>query len=252
MFSRLFQTHYIIVIVLLQFNFLYSQQDRDVSLVYNWFDEKIGIENSGLYNGSIYTDEFTIINDKHQFFNSPELSLGNVTYDGQTYYGQKIKYDLFNDMLLITPKNKTNGLLVKLERAKTKGFSIKGHSFIKADNTINGASTTLGFCEIISKKGTSLLVKKYRKKKVDKRGAKKVYEVYQEFKQNINYFVLYDNMFYPVDSKREWILAFPNHKKAIKNYYKKYAEVRKTDVDTFMKFALENLFSFQQDQNNSF
>ncbi|BFP42794.1 hypothetical protein FGF1_36390 [Flavobacteriaceae bacterium GF1] len=236
-------------VALLLFNGIYAQTDRNTEPFYNWFDTRIGIENSGLYKGTVYTDNFTVINEKHQFFNSPGLELGSVTFDGQTYYDQKIKYDLFNDALLITPTDQTNALLIVLERTRTEGFSINGHPFIKVDKNVEASSGALGFCEIVFKKGTSMLLKKYRKVKVDKRETR---TVYQEFEQRVNFFVWHANTLYPVDSKREWMLAFPNHKEAIKNYHKAYGALRRKDIDAFTAMAFDHLFPLEQVQNTTF
>ena len=236
-------------VILLLFNGVYAQTNRDTEPFYNWFDTKIGIENSGLYKGTVYTDNFTVINEKHQFFNSPELELGSVTFDGQTYYDQKIKYDLFNDALLITPKDQTNALLIALEPTRTEGFSIDGHPFIKVDKNVEGSSGALGFCEIISRDGTSVLLKKYRKAKVDKRETR---TVYQEFEQRVNFFIFHANTFYPVDSRREWMLAFPNHKETIKDYHKAHGALKRKDIDAFMAMAFDQLFPLEQDQNTTF
>lgn len=231
------------------FNCIYTQADRNTEPFYNWFDTKIGNENSGLYKGTVYTDNFTVINEKHQFFNSPDLELGSVTFDGQTYYDQKIKYDLFNDALLITPEDQTRALLIVLERTRTEGFSIDGHPFIKVDKNAQGSSGALGFCEIVFEEGTSMLLKKYRKTKVDKRETR---TVHQEFEQRVNFFVLHDNTFYPVDSRREWMLAFPDSKETIKNYFKSYGALKRKDIDAFMAMAFDYLFPLGQDQNTTF
>ncbi len=251
MFSNSFQRYLVPGMVFLYGIAMYpqAQEVRDASLFYNWFDEKIGVENLGLYDGSIYTDNFVIVSEKHQFFNSSDLSLGTVTYNGQTYYDQQIKYDLYLDQLLITPKNKTSALLVLLESSRIDRFSIEGRHFIRVDMYLKESSKPSGFCEIIAKNNASMLVRKYRKTLRDRAGSK---SVYQEFVQLTNFYLLMNDTSYSVNSKGEWISVFPKKKKAIKEFYKKHNTLKKTDMNGFMRSFFAYLFPTQTGQNTSF
>jgi hypothetical protein len=135
------------------------QSQNQNQKVYNWFDAATGDENPELYNGVLYVEEFKVINDKHQFFRTDKFMLGNVSYNGNTYYDQYLKYDLLNDELLVKPKTASDALLLQTVKSKIDSFTLKEHKFIKIYNKENIRSNSEFYEKISQNKNINLLKK---------------------------------------------------------------------------------------------
>ena len=68
--------------------FFYCQQSKDESNYYIWFDELVGVENTGLYLGTEYLINYRITEENYSFFESQNFLLGTVNYNRQTYFNQ--------------------------------------------------------------------------------------------------------------------------------------------------------------------
>lgn len=58
-----------------------AQEIRDSKLAYNWFDQVVGIENTGLFNGIEYIEQHVTINDRQKFLGSIYFTAGNLVYN---------------------------------------------------------------------------------------------------------------------------------------------------------------------------
>ena len=104
------ELHYLSAVTLLIsyffFQLSYGQLKNQEKESYLWFDEVLGPENVNLYNGLNYIEKYKTKNGNHKFFNS-ENTLPNslIIYEGQPYYNVKIKYDSFEDQVLVVSNN---------------------------------------------------------------------------------------------------------------------------------------------------
>lgn len=215
-----------------------SQENNLETDYYNWFDSVTGHENTEVYNGILFVNNFNGTKDSHRFFGSQSFMIGCVTFDDQTYCNQKLKYDVLTDNLLITPKNKTSKFVIELRKVLIKDFSINGHNFIHISEKKEGIPQNFGFAEIITETQFQMLIKKYLKNKqeviVD-------LEHKYEFKDKANYYLLHNETYFPINKANDWINIFPENKNLIKAYYKSYSLLQKTDHDSFMKLLFERL-----------
>jgi hypothetical protein len=94
-----------------------------------WFDETIGVVNSGIFNGREYFIPMQG-SKTHPFFGSRELTYEQITVEGQRYGNIPLMYDLFNDVLIMRHKDK-NGIfvLIQLEIKNVDSFTLYGHTF---------------------------------------------------------------------------------------------------------------------------
>lgn len=68
---------------------------------YLQFDEITNSYSSDLNNGKRFENLYlTISDDEFRFFNSKQSTIGNVSYNGQSFYEISLKYDLLEDDLL--------------------------------------------------------------------------------------------------------------------------------------------------------
>ncbi len=217
-------------------------QDSSEREYYNWFDSQVGVENTGLFNGTRYRELYRIRDGKHKFFQSPEFLTGNLLYDGQPYYDIPMKYDLFEDELIIELQAASGKSILKLLKDEVEGFEIDGHKFrhLRDTKVYRSADDIDGFYEVLSETSSILLLKKHLKLR------KKVLEdkmVLNEFREDDSYYIHYEGLYHPVRNKNDLIKAFPESKKEINDFYSGSKFLLKTDPDLFMKRILERIDS---------
>lgn len=219
-------------------NIIDAQLDSQKIDLYDIFDNIIGQEASGLYNGIQYNNEFIILDEKHQFLDTSDFLEGSVHYNDQDYYNIYIKYDLFYDQIIIRPQNSSGSLAFKLIKPLVDGFSVNEKTFINVKAINQKTNEPLGYCEVLSETGLFILYKKSIKKASKKAKNDKVF---YEFNLSYSYHLKYKNVYSLVTTRSELISVFPNHKSIIKEYYKGYRQLLKSDPDTFIKLLLTRL-----------
>jgi hypothetical protein len=129
--------------------------------IYSWYDTQTGIQNSKLLRGVEYIEEHRMINENHKFFESNDFQKGVLVYDGQLYNDVTLKFNIYDDLLLIYLQYEQRNLFFELFSDKVNNFEISDHkfSYIRAEND----SSILGFYEIISEEGDFKIFKKHIK-----------------------------------------------------------------------------------------
>ena len=105
-------------------------QQADQRDYYNWFDEQVGIENTGIFNGIRYKELYRIKDGKHKFYKSPEYQTANIWYDDQPYYDIPLKYDLFEDQLIISLQTDSGSSIIQLLKEEVTGFQLDNKQFV--------------------------------------------------------------------------------------------------------------------------
>lgn len=225
--------------VLLYFT-ITSQGQKESIAYYNVFDKVISIENTSLYQGEIYTQKYRTITGKTQFYISNKFLKGSVVYDGQPYYGLDLKYDVFEDQLLlqlnsITSKDKT----LELVWDYIDNFEIIGHRFVKLlpDNIPN--LNYYGFYEKSLSGPYYSMYTKFRKKNIKKKDRDAVYHEF--IKSKSEYVLQYKNEYHLVNSRKEIVVLFPQFKKEIHKFYSTVRILRSNDFDAFMVALLKRI-----------
>tara|TARA_R110000868_G_scaffold145181_2_gene365166 strand:- start:74357 stop:75082 length:726 start_codon:yes stop_codon:yes gene_type:complete len=213
---------------------VFSQNSNKSS--YNWFDSQMGDENSEIYNGILFIDNYKVGNEKHRFFETTDFILGNIAYNGNIYYDQRLKYDLLNDELLVRPKKASEAMLLQVVKSKIDSFSLGERKFLRLDSKDQTKQESF-FYEVMGKKNTLLLLK--RNKKVNE--GKKFKKIYFEFRSKNKTFILFENVLHPVSGKSDLIALFPEHKKIIKEYYISKSRLKKSNPDDFMRFLIDEI-----------
>jgi hypothetical protein len=171
------------------------------------------INQSGLFNGSKYKEPRQT-NDDHPFYLTDDWQKANIQYDGFVFYDVDVLYDLLTDKLVI---EHYNGEMVELVRQKLKEFAIEGRKFIQpgtapAGNTLPEA----GFYQVLYDGETKCLArwKKIYQQRVET-GAVQVY-----YDEKILYYVLKNNRYWQVKSKKTLLSLLPEQKQNLKQHIK--------------------------------
>ncbi len=235
----------LILLFLFITNSFYSQTQSSQKDYYKWFDNYIGIENTGLFNGLRYKEEFRTLEGNHKFYLTPNFINADIVYDGQSYFDIKIKYDLYEDQIIVNLTTNSGSSILQLLSDKVESFTIKDNYFVKLlDNqAINSNDIVTGIFEIAYKSSNLILYKK--NKKIAKKHLTKKY-IYYTFNIKNQYFYYFNNDFYLINSKSSVIKIFPKYKKEINSFYNKNKNLLNSDFDAFiiqLSVKISNLIS---------
>ena len=187
---------------------------------YNWFDEIVTKTNSGVFKGTEYFERFNRINERHQYFKTSSFSNGSVVYNGQLYFNIPLKYDVFDDKLLIKDPNTLNAPVIELDKNKISSFIINSHKFIHVHH--NEKSEVSGFLEILLEKEMLSLYKKHLKKNIRKSDEKVEYlykqVAYYEFKDKYVHIISYKGVHYKVKKANDLNAIFIDYKTQLKTF----------------------------------
>lgn len=182
---------------------------------YTWFDSKVGIENTPLYNGVEYIDFEQGENSFKKFLFSGDFQKSMIEYENQRYFDIPLKYDVFNDQIIIKLSTEQKTTILQLFKEKVGAFQIGSKSFQHIKNlSIKDDSEALsGFYEVVYNSSQIQLLKKYRKTQLREIRKRKLYFKYK-FKTPY-YYVMYNQNVYEVKNQRDFIKIFPELKNMI-------------------------------------
>lgn len=152
----------------LSFSGVYAQNQNSDYLT--WFDATVGIENTPIFEGLGYVEQFKSINEKHKFFTSEDFATGSIMYDGQEYHRLNLKYDLSVDEVIVNLKDGFETVSLQPEKRKISGFTVYGSNFENIGNPTASAPEISGFFEILFSAPSLSLLKKNHKKRSKKIG----------------------------------------------------------------------------------
>ena len=222
--------NYLLLISVLLITFSGLSQDYSQKTIYSWYDKQSGIENSILFRGIEYVEKDRMINEKHKFFKTQLFQNGSLTYDGQTFYGVPLKYNIFNDLLLVNLQQGSKNLIFQLIRNKVDSFTIDSHKF-KYLNDSN-LSEIEGFYEVINDEEEFKIYKKYLQNSRELRDEN---VAYIEFSMEDSIYIYQlGTDFYKLGNRNDLISKFPQLKKEIRNFYKQNKLILKDSPEVFM------------------
>lgn len=216
--------------------FVVCQQSNQIESKYHWFDGLIGETNSGLFEGQAYYDIYNVKDGRHQFLNTAQFKTGSVTYKGQEYFNVALRYDIFNDNLIVRNKQVYWVPPMIFDTELLTNFSIGNSEFKNFKETISDDDT--GFFEIILRSNSYTLLKKHKKKLFVK-----IQDdiLYHEFKDDFTYYLRVETSHIKLKSIKELNSIYPEHKKSIKLLEKKYKSAKKSDFGGYLKSILIDL-----------
>lgn len=223
-----------LLLALLFFSFTgLSFGQKQAMLPYNnsHFDKAIGIQNTGLYQGTVYSEKYRTVNEKTQFFKTKQFLSGSVTYEGQDYYDLELKYDLYEDQVLLKLVTSAGGGTLRLLPDRLSSFVLDGHRFIKILPKDTPDINLYGFYEISMVGGQFTLFTKYTKKSLERKDRRSIY--YEFVPGKSEYVLLYKDAYHVIASKKDVVTLFPDQKKQIDKFYNLARGLRNSDLDAF-------------------
>jgi len=209
----------------------FCQTESDEKDYYKWFDEIVGSENIGLFDGTRFNQKYRTLNGNHNYYLSSKFILGNIVYDDQPYYDIEMKYDIFDDEIIVNLPIQTGYSSFQLIYDKIDSFYLDDRQFIKLSNYNNSKNVISGFYEISFQDSNLILYKRHIKIRKEYYYKK---NVYSEFSSGDVYLLKFNNTYYQLDSKKDFIKIFPKQKKEINEFYNTYKRLLKSNYDSFM------------------
>lgn len=223
---------------LISFQCVFTQSKT--STYYIEFDHLVGSYQNDLNTGKLFEDLYhTKSKNDFRFFKTYSPITGQVRYKGQDFYKCALKYDLYEDNLLLDNVDPTNPYLIKLDKTLVSSFSLEDQNFVKLP--LNAASFSFyknGFFEIIGQYKEFNLFLKHMKSKKENVGDKNLYYSYTK-KENI--LLEYKSGFYEITSKNSVLKILPERKKEIRSFYKNHDRLRSQNKTEFMKKLFSTL-----------
>ncbi len=218
---------------------LSAQQTNSIASGYITFDKLVGLQNTSLYQGRLYTEKYRTINDRKQFFKSTEFLNGDVWYKGQPYFNQLLKYDVYEDELLL--KLEQNGNTLKLSKKDIDSFSIEKIRFINLKSKKITTLGLFGYYEVLFQDHMFALYARHNKNIMERKDKKYVYYEFEDTKTK--YLLLYRGEYYPLNSKKDIVRVFPNHKTQINKLYRGAKNNNSKDSNALMIMVVKQLES---------
>lgn len=217
----------------------FSAQGQNKKTLLQDFDTSFGKSNLKINNGTLHTNKFRTINDKIRYFTKDYVS-GTLYYKGEVFYEVPLKFDEFKQQLVLKLQNSTTDFGVNLITKEIDSFAFNNTKFINLQKTQPGFAkeNNLSFVE---KKAYTNKLNVYVYHSKGKRDKIKGTSVYYEFAEQKSYFAKKGQEFYSLDSRSDFYPLFPSKKEAIKDYYRTYKSLRKSNEDRFIKNLLEYL-----------
>lgn len=200
---------------------------------YVWFDAQIGQENTGLFNGTRYREKYRLRNEMHKFYVTSYFQKGNINYGGQSYYDIDVKYDLFEDQLIININTSSGSNILQLIKSKIQGFEMNDKVFVQIKNgdLFKSSEPIDGFYEYLLENDLLILYKKHKKERLKFLDGK---VTLSEFKSDNEYFLYHEKVFYSISKKSDWNKVFPDSKKLISTFYTDYDYLLEENYDSFL------------------
>lgn len=210
---------------------IHSQTSNDVA-IYNWFDKTVGKENLDIINGIPHTNPFRTNGETNLYYLN-QYESGTLNYEGQTYYNVKLKYDIYRDILVLNPYGESENIGVNVITTKVQSFSIKDKNFVNIDKKDPLVTEfTPGYYEENKISPDFIFYIKHHKNQL-----KSVSEgvLLYSYEENTSFFLDLNGKIYSIKSKNDIIKLFPEQKKQINGFYLMNRELRKSDLNQFMR-----------------
>lgn len=208
-----------------------GQVNQEESLQ-NWFDNIVGWENLDINNGPFYTDTYKTIGTNNMYLITNKYTIGNINYEGQNYYNVNIKYNVYEDELILNPHGESKHIGIILIKDKVDSFYINDKKFVKINqNKSSLAELATGYYELERiNDNFNFYIKHHKKldKIINDDG------VYYNFPEDNQFFISFENVFYSIDSKNDIIKIFPHQKKGITDFYSTHRNLKISDINQFM------------------
>jgi len=209
-----------------------AQYEFDKTIDLSWADDLNAAIYAAPFQGKRYINPHRILNDKHKFFGTFELQKGELIFDHDRYSGLQLKFDLFEQQLVLLHPNSDGVTQVAVDMNRVQAFKINHRVFVK--KTIDESDYFLEYIDKLDEKEIWVYHRKLLSFKLDNRVG------YYEFNPRDRLYIL---------SKEDWEKSdaislesfFPNRSRKIKAWSKSWQDNKKKDASGYLRALLKEL-----------
>ena len=218
--------------VLLNCYFAHAQTE-----LFDTYDNTTGRANSAIYNGPIYINPFRFDQNTHQYFEEDIFKKGTVVYENQPYSVAELKYDVYQNKLILQSTGDYNNIAIDLITDKISAFTLGNKHFVKLD-TIGSTNAVKNqfYEEIVVNSSNKIYVRHHKSRKEIFKGDL----IMDRFTVANDYFLLANGKLMTINSKKDAISAYPQFKRSINDFASNNRDLSKSNRSAFM----ENLLRF--------
>lgn len=240
--KRYFSFSLLFILIFLNSSITHAQEHTEFL---KWFDSQIGVENTRLLNGTAYVDRHRTINNKNKLFGGT-AGMGSVLYDGYWFPDLQMRYNIFDDLLIVQLEIGQGLKIVQLVREKVDRFTLNNKNFYNIPANRSNARVQ-GFHEILFEQGSIMLLKKHALNIFEKRDRQ---VTYFEFEPVDGHFAFsYRDNIYLIGSRNELEKIFPQHREEIQSYYQTNQSQRRSRPDNFYTNLFRELARLEEVKN---
>ncbi len=185
-----------------------------------------------LVNGWLY--QYQTVQNGHPYFGDQGWISGTVTTNYESFKNVLVKYDIYQDELIIPLYRKEGTYTIVINPGTLKSFTIKNHHFINLNYLISDCDNTYpGYYEVIYD-GNLKLVSKWQKQTTD---TDKISG--GSFKIGRTMYLIRHNKLNPIKSKTSLLKLFPENKTQIRKYIREKQIYLNRSGDTQIRDLIE-------------
>ncbi len=176
--------------------------------------EQDSLDKQILFNGRVWRNLYSNVRGD-QFLFSGDFLKGTVTVNGKTYYNMNVKYDIYNDEILITTDR---GIILQLNKEMTDEFAFEfnNREFVFRKMEPDVTTPLTGYVNNLVDGNLSLLVK--YKKEIDPLSVENKYD---SFGQSHRVYVRKDGKIYPINFRKDFFNVLSDNKQQIRDFIKR-------------------------------
>lgn len=208
-----------------------------------WFDNQVGIENTRLLNGSAYSDRHRTINSKNKLYQGSAQN-GSVLYDGQWFPDLQMRYNIYDDVLIVQMESSMGVNIIQLVKEKVAKFSLSGANFINVSPTPSAPQVN-GFYELLWEDKNFSVLKKHARSIFEKRDRQVSYFEFEPIEGHFAF--LYKDQPHLLRSRNNLVNIFPQYKNEIQAYYRTNRSELRSGPEMFYVNLFRKLSQLEED-----
>lgn len=205
-----------------------TSQNQEYKEIYNKIDKELSSGNLNLEKGKIYINKDVNVKNNHRYIFSDATFFSCIKHNNQIYYDNNIKYDIYQNTLIINPSNQSKRLFIELSKNEVESFTIQNKNFVLLKLPDNES----WYCEESLITSSFSFYIKYQKKKKDVISDNVMKPFYTE---ELSFFIKKEGKISQIDSKKNLTNLFPELKTEINDFYKMNNHLLKEEKIKFME-----------------
>lgn len=195
---------------------------NDYLKLYKTITDEYGFDQV-LVNGIFYEDEYRN-KTGHQFFMADRFYKGSLTFRGKEYKGIEMKYDIYDNQLILNVKNNISAAWVVPPNDFITNFSLDGKFF--SEYNLRGEKR---FYQVVFDSGNLKCLCSWQKKMHESYDNNSI--IYEFFKSEKKYYLVLNDSLLTYRNNRSFLGIIPEESRApVRRYIKgKHIKVNKSD-----------------------